>query len=214
MTSLALRAAAVALAAATMCASAQPRADDYGGLASYRVPAEAGAGPEFDYCVLYAKRAWRMATMVDERSVTLQQVKAFAEANLGRTAAIDEIADYERLERKEFESPNAMAAERFMRCATRLKLNPQPRHRGNVESCFRSLVPLDQAARMRADGKSAVQAQASLNARHPALDKGLVESTVRLAYTGPSIAEQSALIENTFAACFERAGEAQAQAKR
>jgi hypothetical protein len=67
----------VAAVLAVFPAMAQPRPDDHGGLGSYPVPASGGPN-EFRYCVVYAKRAWRVANLVEERAITLAQARRWA----------------------------------------------------------------------------------------------------------------------------------------
>ncbi|NML48340.1 hypothetical protein HHL11_31620 [Ramlibacter sp. G-1-2-2] len=194
------------LAACALAQAQDNKPDDYGGLASYQVPADKGGPAEFRYCVLYAKRAWRMANMVREGSISMPQVEGFARKSLGRKAAEEEIQDFERLQSKEYPTPSALAAERFMRCATALRLDPQPRQKPASEFCFRSIEPLDLAARLRADGKAKDAVWTTLSARYPKAGDKFLNDTVNLAFEGPSIGV-STLIEDTFSNCFARAGE-------
>lgn len=196
------------LLAATLATAQQPRSDDYGGLGNYPVPSVGGPG-EYSYCVTYAKRAWRVGNLIEERAISPAQAKRWAMDGLGKNAAAEEVADFERLEAKEYATSSALAADRFDRCARRLNLPVEPRHKGNAEFCFRSIAPLDLAARMRADGKPQEESKAALTRRHPALPAGFVDSTVKLAYAGPSLEQGSQVIEDSFSECFARAGERQ-----
>jgi hypothetical protein len=200
----------VTLSIGAASAQAVERPDDYGGLDNYAVPSEGGGSPEFAFCVVYAKRAWRVGELIREKSVSFSQVKEYAREGLGRKAAAEEIEDFNRLERKQYPTASFLGAERFVRCAERLHLNPEPRHRGNAEFCFKSLVLLDLAARMRADGKREEQTHVILTKAYSSTDKAFVSSTVNMAYSGKSIAQGSTLIEDTFSSCFAEAGERQA----
>lgn len=190
-------------------AQAQPKPDNYGGLGDYPVPSGGGAGPEFQYCVVYAKRAWRVANLIEERAVTISQAKEWARNGLGKNAAAEEVQDFERLETKGYASPHVLGAERFFRCAAQLRLNPVSRHKSNAEFCFRSIKVLDFVARMREEGKTREQAKSVVLARRLATDQAFVDRTVNLAFSGPSLAEGSSLIEDTFSSCFAEAGERQ-----
>jgi hypothetical protein len=194
------------LAAAVVGVQAQPRPDDYGGLAGYPVPAENGGPAEFRYCVIYAKRAWRAGAMVEERKISLGQAKRWASEQLGKNAAAVEISDYDQLGKGAFKTHHEMAAARFIRCANELKLNPQMQHSGNAEHCFRTVGPLDVVARARAEGRSREQAGQELRARRPGIKDETVESVVALAFSGKTINEGSGLIEDAFSECFSRAG--------
>jgi hypothetical protein len=194
------------LAASCFAAHAQPRSDDYGGLGSHPVPATQGGPDEFRYCVVYAKRAWRVGAMVAERKVSLAQAKRWATEQLGKNAAAREIADYDLLQKGAFKTHHAMAAARFIRCAEALKLNPQMQHAGNAEHCFRTVGPLDVVARARAEGLSREQAAEELRARRPGIKDETVESIVALAFAGKTINEGSGVIEDSFSECFSRAG--------
>jgi hypothetical protein len=203
--------------AATLCAvlsvlpaaQAQTKSDDFGGLASYPVPTGDGGPAEFRYCIVYAKRAWRIGNMVAEGAATWAQAKDQARAGLGSKAADEEVRDFEALESGQLASPSALGSERFMRCAERLKLHPQPRHKTNSEFCFRSLGPLDLATRLRADGKSRDDVRAAVATRYPKLQEKYLDGTVNLAFKGPTIAANSSVIEDSFSACFAKAGERQ-----
>ncbi|TWO69824.1 hypothetical protein FN976_18585 [Caenimonas sedimenti] len=194
-----------ATAAATVGAQA-PRTDDYGGLASYPVPAVRGGPAEFRYCVVYAKRAWRVGGMVAEGKISLGQAKRWAGERLGKNAAMVEIADYDQLERGGFKTHHQMAAARFIRCANALKLNPQMQHGGNAEHCFRMIGALDIVARARAEGRPEEQARQELRTHRPDIKDETVESVVKLAFSGKTINEGSGVIEDAFSECFSRAG--------
>ena len=185
---------------------AQPRPDDYGGLASYPVPNSAGGPSEFRYCVVYAKRAWRAANVVADRTISHSQAKRWATDSLGTSAAAEEIADFEKLETKEYPTAHFLAAARFYRCAMRLKLDPTPQHQANAELCFRSIALLDLAARLRAEGKSQEQTTAAIVRARPEVPKQLVDSTVAFAFTGPPLDANGSLIEDIFSECFAQAG--------
>lgn len=106
-----------------------------------------------------------------------------------------------------------MAGERFYRCATRLRLNPEPRHKSNAEFCFRSIKLLDFVARMRADGKSQDQVKLAVS-KKMSVDPRFLNNTVELAFAGQSIAEGSTLIEDTFSSCFAESGERQLKSQQ
>lgn len=187
-------------------AQAQPRPHDYGGLGSYPVPAVQGGPAEFRQCIVYAKRAWRVGSMVLERKVSLEQARGWASAQLGQTAAAAEIADFRHLEKGGYTSHHQMGAARFIRCAKALKLNPQMQHGDHAEHCFRTVAPLDVAARARAEGRSQEQAGQELRTQHPGISGETVETVVKLAYAGKTINEGSGVIEDAFSECFSRAG--------
>jgi hypothetical protein len=189
------------------CCGAQVRSADYGGLDSYEVPRSGGGSSEFSYCVTYAKRAWRVANMVEEGTATWKQAKEWARGGLGSNAAEQEINDFERVEKGELKSPASLGADRFYRCAIQLRLNPLPRHKENSDFCFQSIATLDLAARLRSDGKSQVQTRSQISRLYPKLGSSFIERTLNLAYSGSSLAEGSSLIEDTFSACFADAGE-------
>lgn len=92
--------ATIALLFASTSIHAQTKTDDYGGLGNYPVPEVAGGSSEFQYCVVYAKRAWRVANMIDGGAISVSKAKAWARAELGRNAAAVEIEDFERFEKK------------------------------------------------------------------------------------------------------------------
>ncbi len=188
-------------------AQAPSRPDDYGGLGSYPVPAVRGGPAEFRTCVVYAKRAWRVGGMVEERKLSLAEAKRWASEQLGKNAAAREIADYELLERGGFKTHHAMGAARFIRCAEALKLNPQLQHGGNAEHCFRTVAPLDMVARARAEGRTREEAAEELRARRPGIKDETVTAIVALAFSGPTIHEGSGVVEDAFSECFSRAGE-------
>ena len=187
-------------------AHAQPRSDDYGGLGGYPVPAAQGGPAEFRYCVIYAKRAWRVGAMAEERKVPLAQAKRWASEQLGKNAAEVEISDYDQLEKGGYKSHHEMGAVRFIRCANALKLNPQMQHGANAEHCFRVVGPLDLVARARAEGRSEEQARQELRSRHPGIKPETVETVMKLGFAGTSINEGSGVIEDAFSECFARAG--------
>lgn len=181
---------------------AEDKPDDYGGLASYPVPSAAGGNNEFQFCVLYGKRAWRVANQVLERSISLTQAKSWARQGLGKSAAEEELADLGKWERHEWPTASMLGAERFYRCAERLKLNPQPNHKAAADMCFMMLTPLDLSARQRALDEPRDVARKALQARFPQLPESVVDHTIQLAYAGESIKQDSNLIENAFAECF------------
>lgn len=207
-------AATTAILFVAVAVQAQTKSDDYGGLGNYPIPTGDGGSSEFQYCVGYAKRAWRVANLIEEQSITASQAKGWARDGLGKNAAAEEIQDFERLETREYLSSHALGAERFYRCLTLLRLNPEPRHKSNAEFCFRSIKTLDFVARMRASKKSQEQARMAISAKKLAADERFLDSTINLAFSGPSIAEGSTLIEDTFSSCFAEAGERQGQAQR
>lgn len=180
---------------------------DYGGLASYPVPVGEGSGNELNYCVLYAKRAWRVGLDLAARRTTLSSIVQYVNANLGKSAARVEIADFERLQSGEYLSPADMGAYRFIRCTTQLKLPTEPRHKQNAEYCFKTLWPLDLAAQLRANGKTKEQVLIKTQAAAPNLPTKLLESTVALAFTGPTVDRDDSLISKTFLSCLAYAGE-------
>lgn len=197
---------ALACAAHAQSPQAQPRSDDYGGLAAYPVPKDRGGPAEFRTCVVYAKRAWRMGVIAEETGASLAQAKQLAALQLGKNAAAEEITDYNQLEKKAFKSVHEMGAGRFIRCAHRLKLNPLMHHGGNAEHCFRVVAPLDLVARARAEGKSREQAAQVLRTARPGIKDETAEALLTTAFNGPTILEGSGVIEDAFSSCFARAG--------
>jgi hypothetical protein len=197
-------------AAMSMLAFAQAeKSDHYGGLGDYKVPQADGGVQEFQFCFLYAQRAWRVANMLDMRTLYLAEVRQSALDNLGRLAAQEEISDFDAFADGKIRTPEALGAERFVRCASTLKLKPEPRHYANAEFCFRSLRLLDYAATQRSSGRTREQVASSLTALGRSASKRFVDSTVELAFAGLTLNQGSTLIEDTFAECFAQAGERQ-----
>ena len=185
----------------------EQRSADYGGLASYPVPMLAGGGKELNYCVLYAKRAWHVGLDLAARRTTLSSIVQYVNSNLGKSAASVEVADFERLQNGEYQSPADMGADRFTRCTVQLKLPTEPRHKQNAEHCFTALWPLDLAAQLRSNGKTKEQVLIQMQAAAPSLSTKLVEATVALAFTGPTVDRDDSLISKTFLSCLVYAGE-------
>ncbi len=204
----------VLLLASSSTVTAQDKSDHYGGLGDFPVLSGEGGPQEFNYCVIYARRAWRVANMIEERAISATQAKSWARQELGKKAASEEIEDFERLEKKEYSSPHSMAGERFFRCATQLRLNPETRHKSNAEFCFKSISLLDYVARGRADGRTREQTRAAVNKNYRSVSPDFLNSTIERAFSGPPISEGSTLIEDVFSSCFAEAGERQLKGQR
>jgi hypothetical protein len=180
------------------------RDPDYGGLGGYPVPQAAGGADEYNFCVTYAKRAWHLANMIDEGDLTIEQAKLAGQKLLGENAAREDAADFSALGNKTVASGNAMAAERFYRCAEKLQLHPQPSHRAKAENCFGNMRLLEHAARQRNAGNNREQVQALIRQRFPALPVDFLNTTLNLAYSGATLGEGSTLLEKVFNSCFSR----------
>lgn len=199
----------LALSAVAMTAQAQqsPSAakdPDLGGLGGYTVPGGVGGAPEYNFCVMYAKRTWHLTNMIDEGELTVEQAKQASRKIMGENAAREEIADFTAFEDKTYASGNAMAGARFYRCAEKLQLNPQSSHRAKAETCFSKMRLLEYAARQRNAGKNRDQVQAAIKQRIPTLPADFLSATLNLAYGGARLSEGNTIIEDVFNDCFSR----------
>lgn len=179
------------------------RADGYGGLSDYPVPAGPGGRPEFAYCAHYAKRAFRLLNLVEARELTLPAVKREATVQLGRAAARQEIADYDAYAQRRFPTPSALAAERFVRCASTLKLPLHARNRHEAESCFNAVQLLDLAVVYRIAGAPPERVRTKIATIAPDAPSATVGASVDLAFAAPLRDEDTPIVEDTWANCFD-----------
>lgn len=189
----------------TVMAQEPTRSPNYGGVGDYPVPQVRGGKPEYEYCVLYAKRIWRLGNMISEKALSFESARKSAQTNLGENAAREEIADLDALEKKEIPNAAALGAERLYRCAAQLKLFPLAESKVAAEKCFDSLHLLEYVSRQRNYGRSRETVREFLLRQMKTLPVDFLDRTLDLAYSGKTVMDGNPMIEEAFTMCFARA---------
>lgn len=183
----------------------QAKPPGFGSLADYPVPVGSGGGPELEYCFHYSKRLWELTSLLRENQITPQKARDVTKASLGSQAIEEDLLDLDQFSRESI-TPEALAGERFMRCAKVLHLPVEARHHAISQSCFGVLKVPRYVYGLKEQGKTIDQARATLLAANSLSTGRILGSIIDDVYASSGVDQFNGLSRRMFLSCVAAGG--------